>query len=130
MRTNATWVALVIVSLLSGCASDEEPRTTAGPREQRAGREADGQRIGTLLHERGLIQNPEVLARAQHAAAASRRGAAAGDSASQAFRAWLEAWVAANPDRVAEAEGIHPRPVTLEQQADQRHQMGMERLHR
>jgi hypothetical protein len=128
MRTNTRWVALVTVLLLSSCDGDEGRRTLL--REKRVAREADGQRIGTLLHERGLIQNPEVLARAQRAAAARQRGAAAGDSTSRAFHAWLEHWVAANPDRVAEAEGVHPRPMTLEQRADQRRQMEMERRHR
>jgi hypothetical protein len=130
MATSARWAAFVSISLFSICGGEDEPRFSTVLPEPLAVHQPDGKRIGSLLHDRGLIQNPEVFARAQEAALASHRGTAAGDSTSRAFRTWLEEWVTKNPDRVVEAEDVHSRATTLVQQAEQHRQVEMERRQR
>lgn len=122
-------VLLVLAPLLAACSGEEDPHNVARLREHGAAAQADGQRIGSLLHDRGLIQNPDVFARAREAALASQRGTAAGDSAGRTFRIWLDDWVDKNPDRVAEAEGVHPLALTPEQEAEQRLQMELAHRH-
>lgn len=116
------WPRFALVVLVCGmaaaCGKEEAPRS-AGEQMLVEAPQKDAERIGYLLHDRGLLQDPEVQAKQREMVFAANSRQMTQDSVDRVFRAWLDQWVKQNPEMAQAAEGLAPRPLTDEErQAD------------
>jgi hypothetical protein len=64
--------------------------------------------VGNILRENNLRTVPEVLEESERHLAMFHSGDKTPEEAATLFRAWLEKWMAENPERVAKARAENP----------------------
>lgn len=101
--------------LAAACGGQAAGEGATGERILAEAPKTDAERIGFLLHERGLMQDPQVRSRVQEIAAVAAARPEAGDSVSRELRSWLEAWVRSNPARVHSAAVAQDGLPTIEE---------------
>lgn len=100
---------IVAFALLCASACGGSGGASGEPGAGGRGHEARAERVGELLYTQNLISDPEVNARMlEFATAVDHRGVPA-DSVLPDVLAWLEAWTARHPERVARAR-LQPHP--------------------
>lgn len=107
-----------LVSLLvlgAGCTGGEKP-SSAAERMLAEAPKSDAERVGYLLHDRGLLHNAEVQAKQNELLFAANSRQMSSDSATRAFRGWLDEWVKTHPGEAEAAQASRPVPLTAEEQ--------------
>jgi hypothetical protein len=96
-------LVLIALAVAAGCRGGGSERGEGSVQEQHA-------RVRALLHDEGLVGDPEVQAKMSETVVRIRRRELSREAAYREFREWLEAWAREHPARAEAArERVRPR---------------------